>query len=337
MASILSTLGASDVGSRVRSRLPADWNRGRTITLVAALVAVALVVGMVGYTVVQRFQHYTKLEAVPAGSTLPVPATSPVIVVMFENKSELDVLGSPEAPYLTSLIAKGALATDFQGIAHPSQPNYLALFSGSPQGVVDDDVHDLAAPTIADQLEAAGKTWRVFAENLPASACFTGATASGGPDGDGVYARKHNPAISFTGISSAPSRCANIQPLAALTPDAADFIWIVPNMCNSMHDCPTGQGDAWFKTLAPRILDSPAFQPGGHGVLYVTFDESDDKARRNEIRTLALGPTVKAGSETPVAHNHYSLLRTIEEGLGLPCLALACSANTMGEMFNSAN
>ncbi len=336
MVSPLSSIPHPALAGRLRSRLPAHWDRRHTVILVAALVAVALIAGMVGLTVYERFRHYTKLETIPAGSVVPVRPTKPVIVVMFENKSELDVLGSASAPYLTSLIPKGALSTDYQAIAHPSQPNYLALFSGSPQGVVDDEVHNVTAPTLADQIEAAGLTWRVYAENLPATPCFAGATATGGPDGEGLYARKHNPAISFTDISSSPARCANIQPLSQFAPDAADFIWVVPNMCHTMHDCPTADGDAWFKGFAPKILDSPAFQAGGNGVLYVTFDESDDTARRNEIRTLVLGPNVKAGSQTDTAHTHYSLLRTIETGLGLPCLASACSANTMGEMFSPA-
>jgi hypothetical protein len=300
---------------------------------VAVLVIVAIVGGLVGYNVLLRLQHFTSLEAVPAGSTLPVPATRPVILIVFENKSDKDILGAPDAPYLNSLIARGALGTDYQAVAHPSQPNYLALFSGSPQGVTDDRVHDLTAPSLADQIEAAGKSWRVFAENYPAEGCFTGETHDGGVDGPGLYVRKHNAAISFTAISESATRCANIQPLSRFAPDAADFIWIVPNMCHVMHECPVADGDTWLKGFLPSILASPAFSPGGQGVVYITFDEGADKSRNNEIVTLAIGPSVRAGMRSDVAHSHYSLLRTIETGLGLPCLADACSANTLGEMF----
>jgi hypothetical protein len=316
----------------VRARVAA-WTLRRWLAVVAVLVVVALVGGLVGYNVLLRIQHFTTLEAVPAGSTLPVPATRPVILIVFENKSDKDIIGAAEAPYLNGLIAQGALGTDYQAVAHPSQPNYLALFSGSPQGITDDDVHDLSAPTLADQIEAAGKTWRVFAENLPATGCFTGATSQGGPDGAGEYVRKHNAAISFTSISGSPARCANIRPLAEFAPDAADFIWVVPNMCHVMHDCDIAAGDAWLKGFAGRILDSPAFGPGGSGVLYITFDEGADKSRSNEIVTLALGPSIRAGLRSDVAHSHYSLLRTMETGLGLPCLADACTSNTLGEMF----
>ena len=305
----------------------------RPLNLLAALVVVATVAGIVGYNILLRQQHDTALETVPAGSTTPVAPTRPVILIVFENKTDKEVLGATDAPYLQSLIARGALAMDYQAVAHPSQPNYLALFSGSTQGVTDDEVHDLTGPTLADQIETAGKTWRVFAENYPAEGCFTGAVHEGGIDGAGEYVRKHNPAISFSGISSSPTRCANIQPLSAFAPGAADFIWVVPNMCHIMHGCPIADGDAWLKTFLPAVLDSAAFSPGGQGIVYITFDEGADKSRNNEIVTLALGPSVRAGLRSTVAHSHYSLLRTIETGLGLPCLADACSANTLGEML----
>jgi hypothetical protein len=309
------------------------WTRRRRLALGAIVVAIAIVAGAAGYQVVLRLQHQTALEDVPAGSTLPVPPTRPVILIVFENKTDKDVLEATDAPYLHGLIARGALATDYQAVAHPSQPNYLALFSGSTQGVIDDEVHDLSARTLADQLGEAGKTWRLFAENYPADGCFTGATHEGGVDGAGLYVRKHNPAISFSQVSGSTGSCANIQPLSRFTPDAADFIWVVPNMCNVMHDCPIAAGDHWLATFLPPVLDSAAFRPGGHGVVYITFDEGADKSRNNEIVTLALGPDVAAGTRSNVAHTHYSMLRTIETGLGLPCLAEACSANTLGEMF----
>jgi phosphatidylinositol-3-phosphatase len=305
----------------------------RVLAAVAILGLLAVAAGFVGYNILLRLQHYTSLEAVPAGSVLPVPATRPVILIVFENKSDKDVLGSTDAPYLNSLIARGALGTDYQAIAHPSQPNYLALFSGSPQGVTDDRAHDVTAPSLADQIEATGQTWRLFAENYPADGCFTGETHEGGVDGTGQYVRKHDAPMSFTAISTSPSRCANIQPLAKFAPGAADFIWVVPNMCHVMHECPIADGDNWLRGFLAPILDSPAFAAGGHGVVYITFDEGADKSRNNEIVTLAIGPSVRAGIRSDVAHSHYSLLRTIETGLGLPCLADACSANTLGEMF----
>ena len=136
-----------------------------------------------------------------------MPSFKHVYLIVMENHPFNDVIGDGDAPTLNSLARQGALATDYHAVGRPSQPNYIALVSGSTQGVTDDAVYDLGAPNLADQLEAKGLTWAVWAENLP-DGCFTGATARGGPDGDGTYARKHEPFISFTEISGNPARCA---------------------------------------------------------------------------------------------------------------------------------
>ena len=301
--------------------------------MITALLVVTIAAALTGAAawLLRRAQHLTPLEAIPAGSTLAVRPFSHVFLIVLENKSEQDIIGSPNAPYLNSLIEQYGLANDYQGVAHPSQPNYLAVFSGSTHEVFDDDVHDVSAPSIADQLEAAGRTWRVFAENLPAEPCFTGASATDGPDGPGLYVRKHNPAVSFVSISGSPDRCANVQPLAAFDPAAADFQFIVPNMCHTMHDCPVADGDGWLRDFVPSILGSSAWKDDG--VLFVTFDEGADKSRQNELPTLVIAPDAAPGFRSGVAHNHYSLLRTIETGLRVPCLAESCNANTMGEFF----
>ena len=328
-------MNASNV-TNASNRMNPSSGRGRGSSLQIAVLIVVVVGGMawVGGQIARRSDHLTNLEPIPSGSDVAVRPTSHVFLIVLENKSEADVVDAPDAPYLNDLIARFGLARDYQAIAHPSQPNYLALFSGSTQDVLDDDVHDLAVPNLADELEAAGRTWRVFAENYPAGECFTGATSSGGPDGDGVYVRKHNPAISFTSISRSPTRCANIQPLSAFDPGLADFELIVPNMCHVMHDCPVSTGDVWLRGFVPRILDSPAWHDDG--VLFITFDEGAEQSRRNEIPTLVIAPDVEAGFQSETAHNHYSLLRTIELGLGVDCLAESCSANTLGEFFTTA-
>ena len=329
----LSTRRLQPTMSWLRRRpSPAQWSPQRRAGALVFLVVIAVATALIGRNLILRLQHDTVLEPIPAGSTVAVPGFQRVYLIVLENKSEGDILGNPEAPYLNALIHDGAMSADYQAIAHPSQPNYLALFSGSTQGVIDDEIHDIAGPTIADQLEAADRSWGVFAENLPADTCFPGPAASGGPDGAGEYVRKHNPAISFDAIRSSATRCANIKPLAAFKPDAADFTWIVPNMCHIMHDCPIASGDAWLKSFVPQLLDSTAFK-SDRSVLFITFDEGADKSRSNEVVTVALGTGVRAGTRSPIAHSHYSLLRTIEAGLGLPCLGQACDANTLGELF----
>jgi hypothetical protein len=149
--------------------------------------------------------------------------------------------------------------------------------------------------------------------------------AKDGRDGTGVY-RKHNPAISFTAI---------MVRLSARTSGFHAFIrrgrsvYIVPNLCHDMHDCPIADGDAWLRDFVPGILESEAFRSGG--VLFVTFDEGTDA--ENRLATIVIGPDVEPGFRSDVPHNHYSLLRTLQESWGLECLAESCTANTLGEFF----
>lgn len=259
-----------------------------------------------------------------------VPAFSHIYVIVMENREYGSIVGDSSAPYINSLIHQYGLAANLNAVTHPSEPNYIALFSGSTQGVTDDGVHDISATNLADQLDAHGRSWRVFAQNVP-SGCYTGYSASGGPDGSGTYTRKHEPAISFTDISGSPSRCARILDFSQFNPAAADFELIVPNMCNDMHDCSTATGDAFLRSFVPRITSSPAF---ANSLLVITWDEgTSDIGGGGHIATVVVSPLVKAGTVSPVAHSLYSILRTVEDAWGLGCLNHACSANDLREFF----
>jgi acid phosphatase len=273
-------------------------------------------------------------SATPAASpatTGGVPDFSHVYIIILENKELNAVVGSPDAPYLNQLVARYGLATQYHGLTHPSQPNYIALISGATQGVTDDSVHDLDAPNLADQLEAHGKTWRVFAQNGPTD-CSTAASATDGPDGAGTYVRRHNPFISFTSISHNPARCANITDFTHFDPNAADFEFIVPNLINDMHDGTVAQGDAFLQGFVPKIIDSPAFQ---NSVLFITWDEgTTNVGGGGNIPTLVITPSMPAGFTSDAPFDHYSLLRTIEDAWGLGCLGAACDAPNMGVFFH---
>jgi hypothetical protein len=248
-----------------------------------------------------------------------------------ENHGLERVLGSNGLDYVTDLVERYGLAENYHAVGRPSQPNYLALFSGSTQGVTDNDPHDIAAPNIADQIEASGRTWRAYAENVPPD-CYTGERARDGRDGKGEYARKHAPAISFTSISGDPQRCANIKDFSAFDPAASDFAFITPNLCHDAHDCSLGDADDWLASFLPRILYSPAYQDGG--VVFQTFDEAEgDVPTGGQVATIVISSDVERGLRSKVAHDHYSLLRTIEDAWGLGCLANSCAANTLAEFF----
>jgi hypothetical protein len=274
----------------------------------------------------------------PTPSPTPEPSPTPLVpsfrhvyLIIDENKVYASVVGSKRAPYLNSLIARYGLATAFYAEAHPSEPNYIALVSGGTQGVTSDGTYNLTAPSLFDQLDSAGKTWHVYAQAYPGH-CYTGSVygpVADGPGFAGQYARKHNPAISFTSISRNPTRCAQITGLKGFDPAAADLEIIIPNQYNDMHSTPpsgnaVGAGDTFLKQFLPSILDSPAF---AGSVVFITWDEGNSVDQR--IPTLVLSPGMPPGYRSATHYTHYSMLRTIEEAWGLPYLGQAASATPM--------
>jgi phospholipase C len=241
-----------------------------------------------------------------------------------ENESIDQIIGNSSAPYINTLPQQYAMAANYYATTHPSLPNYISLISGDTQGITN-NCNDcfVDAPNIVEQIEAAGKTWKAYMESMPSS-CFVG-------DEGSLYRQKHNPFIYFDTIRNVPARCANIVPFSQFEADLQanrlpDYIWITPNMCNSMHDCSISTGDTWLQTWVEKIVASPAWQ--NDGVLFLTFDEgsgSDESsccvyAAGGHILTLVISPLVTPGYQSPVAYDHYSLLRTIEEAWNMPLL-----------------
>jgi hypothetical protein len=259
----------------------------------------------------------------PSGAPVPsvagsAPRPDHVLVVVFENKSYEQVVGNPAAPYLTSLARRGANFTDAHGERHPSQPNYVALLSGSTHGITDDSCPQTLgpAPNLASQLLGTGHSFAGYSEGQP-SAGFTGCDS-----GDGRYARKHNPWVDF---SSVPAE-ANL-PMSAFPTDLAALptvAVVIPDLCNDMHDCSVGTGDTWASNVLGPYVN---WMQGHNSLLVVTFDEDDDTAA-NHIPTILAGPMVRAG-DVGGRVDHYSLLRTIEDMYGLPPLGAASSTSPL--------
>jgi acid phosphatase len=271
-----------------------------------------------------------------SGLASPSPAAatfSKIWIIVLENTDFDRVVRGTDVPYLRGLIDRYGLAESYFGVDRPSQPNYFALFSGATHGITDNDSHDIDAPTIADQIEASGRTWREYAENVPGG-CFTGESSRGGRDGPGEYRRKHAPAISFTGIRTNPGRCAFIEDFSAFTPGAVDYALIIPNQCNAAHDCAIHRADGWLAAFVPTILESAAFKAGG--ALVVTFDEdAGDDPSGGHVATIVATPTITPGTRSAVDYDHYSLLRTVQDAWGLDCLARSCEARPMTDLFGA--
>jgi phosphatidylinositol-3-phosphatase len=236
-----------------------------------------------------------------------------VVVAIFENKAYSQIKGNPQAPYLNALMSRAATFPNAHGVTHPSQPNYLALFSGSTQAVTDDrclsPFH--GRPNLGSQLIAAGDTFSGYSEDLPAPG-YRGCSHGG-------YAAKHNPWVDFDNVPAAAN-----QPYTAFPADLSRLptvSFVVPNLCDDMHDCRTSVGDAWAKSHLDPYL---RWADTHNSRLIVTFDENDGSAG-NQILTLIAGagvtPAVRAESI-----NHYAVLRTIEAWYGLAPVGNAAGA-----------
>jgi hypothetical protein len=251
-----------------------------------------------------------------------LPRFGRVVLIVFENKHSSEVLGSGQAPTFDLLARRFAVLTDYYGVAHPSLPNYLALVSGSTQGIESDCTDCVVdAPNLADTLRAADRTWKTYAEGLPRVG-FTRESSTG------RYAKRHNPFVYFSDVLARRDRLQRIVPLARLRADVAarrlpDFALVVPDTCHDMHDCPVASGDAWLASFLPPLLASPAMR---RGVVFVVFDETEDATKSVRLPALVLGPLVRPGARARARLDHYSVLRTIEQAWGLPFLGKSATA-----------
>lgn len=242
-----------------------------------------------------------------AAASAPRPAH--VVVVVEENHSANQILGSAQAPYLNSLARAGLDLTDMHAITHPSEPNYLALFSGSTHRVSSDACPlRLRGRTLAGELRAAGLSFRGYAESLP-SAGFAGCSA-------GEYARKHAP---WTDFGALPRSLG--QPFSAFPADFARLptvSFVVPNLMHDMHDGTVRQGDTWLRTHLGAYVH---WAKRHDSVLIVTWDENDGAAG-NRIASILVGAGIPARHDGQHL-THYSLLRSIEDVYGLPAIGAA--------------
>jgi phosphatidylinositol-3-phosphatase len=228
-----------------------------------------------------------------------------VIWIVFENKSFSDIIGSADAPYLNAAVARCGVAATFTAETHPSAPNYVAMTSGGTGGVVGDPDPigaRINAPSIFSQLGPGG--WRALMESMPGTCRLQSVLPE-------YYARHNAPAF----YSNVARACERYDVPLEKTPDlSARFTFVAPNSCHSMHTCAVATGDAWFGGFLPEVLDSPQYR-AGQTVVFITWDESDGSA--NHIPTLVIAPSVRPGTVARESFNHYSLLRTTEELLGL--------------------
>ncbi|KAG0236943.1 hypothetical protein BGW42_002156 [Actinomortierella wolfii] len=248
-------------------------------------------------------------------SIVPGTAFDHFFVLVLENT---DYKEAERNKYFQSLAKKGTLLTNLHATTHPSQPNYLAMISGSTQGNSDSRIHNYKSKTIVDLLEEKGISWKTYQEDYPGK-CYQKEDAN-----DELYVRKHNPFISFKRISRNRERCAKIVNAKQLNVDLANndlpqFSFYTPNMKNDGHETSLSYVARWLKRFLEPKLSDPNFI--NNTVVLVTFDEDDSEQRKNKNRvySILLGDAVRSppGTKDNTNYNHYSILATLEQNWDL--------------------
>jgi hypothetical protein len=246
-----------------------------------------------------------------------------VVWIVMENHSYEQIIGSADAPYINELAARHGLATNFYAAGHPSLPNYIAMTSGSTQGIADDDPpsdHPLDVPSIFSLLPAGGS--RSLQESMPSNCLNTDS---------GEYAVRHNPQAYYVNLGG---DCASYNVPLSDPPDlSARFTFTTPNLIHDMHDGTVSDGDTWLSTFMPSVLASAEYA-AGRAAVFVTWDE-DNLLSDNHVPTLVIAPTVAPGAQVAARLDHYAMLRATQEMLNVtPLLGSAATAADMRTPFN---
>jgi hypothetical protein len=276
----------------------------------------------------------------------PTPGTNPVstvAVIVLENTSYENVIGTSNMPFLNSLLPQSALATQYFADTHPSIGNYFMLTTG--QIVTNDSAF---AGTVSDdnlvrELVAKGKTWKGYFQSIP-SAGYLG--------GDRYpYVKHHDPFSYLTDVTQNSAQAANLVPLTQLAADETantlpNFIYILPDNEHDAHDCPGGftvtcplsdklaAADAFLSANVPTLLNQANFKQSG--VLFIVFDEGDALDIRNiggHVVMLALGTHAKAGAQSALMYQHQNALRTFSDLLGVTAPGAAAAATPMSDLL----
>ena len=310
--------------------------RSRILAL-AATVALAIggVVGAAGSS------QPAAAATGPCGTLSTPPTYTHVIWVWMENHSYSDIIGSSQAPYINSLAGQCGLATNYHNVSHPSLPNYVGATSGlavSSLKNFDSDCNpSTKCSTSSASIFGQGESWKAYEESMPSNC---------DKSNSGEYAVRHNPPPYFTSLSG----CSTFDvPYTQLASDLSAgtlpaFSFVTPNLIDDMHDGTIAQGDSWLSSNLPTILNSSEYQSGTTAV-FLTWDEGsggssgeDCSANTTDnschVATIVISPSTRAGSTSGTLFNHYSLLGTAEQLLGLPTLGQAASYPTLTSAFN---
>lgn len=288
----------------------------------------------------------TCLVFISLANAQDIPRSAHVWVINEENHGYEDIVGNPDMPYYNQLIQKFGLATQFYSDQHSSLPALMWFVAGAPVELDNDTVScEHSQDNVVRELLRRGYNWRAYQENLPSAGyqgLYYGTT--------NIYYRRHNPLIDFTDVCPGTGQDTNSVPFTQMATDFAqgntvNYAWITPAGLDDAHDGTLAQADAWLQQNVPAILARPEFGPGGDGVLFIVWDESDLGTDNRcsatvadgcggRTATLVIGPTVKPGYKSTITYHNENVLKTVCALMGLsPCPGAADTAAPMTDFF----
>jgi hypothetical protein len=272
---------------------------------------------------------------VPGSASVSAPAIKgTVFTIIFENHDEASVV-NPKVPYIWQLAQDNSKAAAYITSIHPSLPNYIVMTSGDKKGIGNDNdpLQSIKIPgqdNVMAQLDTAGIPWRAYMESMGQSCRM---------ESDALYSAHHNPFLYYDHVTNDPAYCAehdvdmsNLD--ADLAADKFKFVWITPNMCNDMHDCPAETTDAWLQALIPKLQASPGYQ--NDGAIFIMFDEGSTRilGAGADLPTIVLSPRlVSKGFVSNTRYDHRSYVATMEDIFKMPRLPTTVDAVPMSEFF----
>jgi hypothetical protein len=299
----------------------------------------------------------TAASASPGAGQAPASHYNHIFVIVEENHSYTDVIGNPATPNLNALARTYGIATKYFAVAHPSEPNYVAILGGSPFSVQNDNPYYLnrvAAPSLISEFDHAHVSWKAYLQSLPhpgfQGICYP-ANCNGSPDKDPLYVSKHDGIQNFTTSLNAADWSRQV-PIDQLSQDlrkgnVPSFSWVIPDECRDQHGDPpycldsgnTGGGDPqdqhlltvgdqYLGQLVAQITHA-RFWAKGNNAIDIVYDEGDNNVggggRVANIVVTSHGPR---HLKDAAHYSHYSLLRTIQQNFGVACLQHSCGAAT---------
>jgi phosphatidylinositol-3-phosphatase len=314
-----------------------DQHDPMRIVIIALTLAALVLAPQVGAQTVRAYDH--------------------IFVIVEENTEYERVIGEPRLPTLNQLASTGGLATQYFGTVHPSEGNYVSLVGGSAYGIHDDvlyTTHTVDQPSLVDQIEAAGLTWKGYFQSMPSAGyaehCY--------PANPCLYVSQHNGFLNFAHVQGSEAEKQRLVPDTSLADDLAsgnvpNLAFIIPDVCHDLHGAKGCQGDAlyggsdqYLSTTVNAILGSSTWQQGANA-LVITFDEGDSPLGccgadpgGGRVVTVVVRNDPQAGPmQDPTPYNHYSLVATLQAAFGLGCqmngtpVGVTCEVTPMRPLF----